>query len=101
MAAEDLINVAELIRRIKDGPCSSLNCNISSVKVSMGERDNGRGVTSMIELDLVRDIVHLTFELKAGKLTCLIKLEVVGSVSVSKLRGISSSIIELLNSLKL
>ncbi|WP_291766632.1 hypothetical protein [Caldivirga sp. UBA161] len=100
MVTEELINVAELIRRIKEGPCSSLNCSVTSVKVSVGKGGDGRAVSSLIEVDLVRDKVYLTFKLKASELTCLIKLEVTGSVSVSELRRLSSSITELLNSLK-
>ena len=100
MVAEELINVAELIRRIKEGPCSSLDCKVINVKVSVGGEGNEKASSSVIEVDLVRDKAYLTLELKANELTCLIKLEVIGSVSVSELRRLSGSITELLNSIK-
>lgn len=89
-----------MIRRIKEGPCSSLNCKIINIKVSMSGESNEKASSSVIEVDLVRDKVYLTLELKANGLTYLIKLEVTGSVSVGELRRLSGDITELLNSLK-
>jgi hypothetical protein len=44
--AEELIDVAGLIKRIREGPCLTFNCDVVDVKVRLGGSDVKRGVSS-------------------------------------------------------
>ncbi len=95
--AEELIDVASLIKRIREGPCLTFNCDVVDVKVRLGGSDVKRGVSSLMEVDLVRDRAYLTVRFREGKLRLIIRLEIKGSASLGELRELSRRVTELLS----
>lgn len=96
---EELSNIAELIRRIREGPCSSIDCEIMDIKIWLRSGITGNDVSSIIESDLVKDRAYLTFRLRLRGLVLIIKLRVKGCVSLGELRRLSDEVINVINSM--